>query len=215
MLLFLAMGVGLLAAWLVVQALRPLFERGVVTADDWSHMEDESAALLNRRDRLVSELREIEFEAALHKIDARDLEALRARYEAEALAVMNRLDERAEAYETRIDADVNATLEAARAKREGRAPATPATPATPEAPPAAPEAAPEAPPAPVDDPVVPPPAEPEGPDCVACGETLEPDAAFCDHCGAAQGQACPDCERRNRPGARFCKGCGAALEHAS
>ncbi len=126
MLLFVALAFGLLAVHLVVSAIRPLVESGVVTADDWARIEDNSAELLNRRDRLIAELREIEFEAALHKIDARDLQALRARYEAEALEVVRRLDERAEGYESRIDADVTDTLDAAEVRREQKA--TPPTP---------------------------------------------------------------------------------------
>lgn len=198
MLLLLALAVGVVAIYLVVQAVRPLVEKGVVTSEDWSRVEDESADLLNRRDRLVAELRELEFEASMHKIDARDLEALRARYEAEAVEVVRRLDERAEAYETRIDADVNHTLDAARARRSGAA-----APGRGE-------------------PVVPAPETPEAPEasaasarCGRCEEAIEAEAAFCDHCGAAQGPACPECAMHNRPSARFCKGCGHGLERES
>ncbi len=194
MMLLLALAVGVLAIYLVVQAIRPLVETSVVTSDDWARVEDESAALLHRRDRLVAELRELEFEAAMHKIDARDLEALRARYEAEAVEVVRRLDERAEAYETRIDADVKQTIGAARARKAGKAPPEPSQPVVPAA-----EATGEAPAA----------------RCNACEEPLEVEAAFCDHCGAAQGPACPECSQHNRPSARFCKGCGHGLEKVS
>jgi hypothetical protein len=157
MTLFLAMGAGLVALYLIVQAVRPLLERGVVTAEDWARVEDESAALLTRRDRLIAELREIEFEAAMHKIDARDLEALRARYEAEALEVVRQLDERAQGYAERIEAEVDGV-------------------AGKKTPPRGEEVAPQA---------APEPAAEDSSGCAACGTTNDDDARFCKGCGAS------------------------------
>lgn len=113
MLLFLAIATGLVTAWLVFQAIRPLTERGVVTAEDWARLEDESMDLLNRRDRLVAELRDLEFEAALDKISARDMRELRTRYETEALELSRRIDEGTERYGARISAQVDAAGRAA------------------------------------------------------------------------------------------------------
>lgn len=209
MLLFLAIAAGLASAYLLVQALRPLLESSVVTAADWQRVEDESADLLARRDRLVEELRDLEFEAALNKVSPQDLAELRARYESEAVALVRTLDERASDFDGRIEADVSARIEKADAARAAKAGGA----APPQAAPA-PEAAPAAAPPPAvsldkDE------AEPTaGPQCGACGAGVAPDDAFCDACGAPQQPqpACPSCGEENRPGARFCRKCGAGLE---
>lgn len=206
MLLFLAIAAGLVAAWLIVSAVRPLVERGVVSADDWRRLEDESMELLARRDRLVEELRDIELEAALNKLDPRDLAELRARYEAEAVSLVRALDERVEVYQDRIAADVDA---ASRRRR----PAAAAETAQPE-PKTEPQPEPKAPVKPAPAPAAkarPAAAAADAAGCVACGAALEPEARFCDGCGAAQGAACAGCGQPNRPGARYCKGCGTAL----
>ena len=86
--LVLALGAGLFGIYLLVRTVQPLVESGVVTAEEWQRVEDEASTLLNRRDRLIAELRDLEFEAALNKIDASEMDALRVRYEAEALNVV-------------------------------------------------------------------------------------------------------------------------------
>lgn len=190
MLLFLAIVGGLLSIWLVVLAVKPLVERDVITAEEWQRVEDESMELLNRRDRLLEELRDLEFEAALNKIDPRDLAELKARYEAEAVSVVRELDERVEAYEDRIEADVSTA--ASKKKRKQKQVEA--------------EVAPEA---------VPEPAEPESAPCARCEAPLPPEARFCDSCGAPRDAAvelqCDACGEPNRSEARFCKGCGAAM----
>jgi hypothetical protein len=188
MILAIAILVGLYATYMVVQSIRPLFEGGVST-DEWQRIEDESMALLARRDRLVAELRDLEFEAALNKIDDADLVRLRARYESEALALVKELEEGADHYGERIAEQVSALL-------EGRGvPVAPKSVAPTSADPA---------------PVVPPAEAP----CEGCGAALAVDALFCDACGARKGEAsvaCAGCGTGNRPGARFCKGCGESF----
>lgn len=221
MLLLLAIATGLVALYLLAQTVRPLVEGGVVTAEEWQRVEDESLALLQRRDQLLAELRDIEFEAALNKIDARDLEAMRRRYELEAIELDKQLDEQVGQYDDRIEAQVEETLAAAQARRDAKAGGASAPDEAPAA--AAPAAAPPAGDAPVElakAPAAAPAPEPApaatqapGADCRACGTALDPDAAFCDGCGApvATDHACAACGTENRPGARFCKGCGASL----
>lgn len=157
MLTFIAIAVGAVALWVLISALRPLVERGVVTAADWERVEDEALTLLDQRDRLVAELRELEFEAALDKIGRQDLDELRRRYETEAVALDKRLEEQVGAYGARIDADVEARL-----NRPADAP---------------PEAVAEPPTEPkADQPV-------EGA-CARCGSGNRPGARFCNECGA-------------------------------
>lgn len=102
MFLLLAILVSLLALYLLHLALKPLLDREVVTAAEWDRLEDDSAELIARRDRLVDELRDLESEAALSKLDPDDLLHLRSRFEREALEVVGRLDERARDYTARI-----------------------------------------------------------------------------------------------------------------
>lgn len=211
---------GLITVYLIYQAIKPLIDTTDVTADTLQQVEDESMALLSRRDRLVEELRELEFEAALNKIDARDLKALKARFELEAMDVYERLDQASEAYQARIDAEVDARIKGPAAK--------PSAPARPSA-----EAAVTA----ADEPVVPevdprrsseerttekapggPEEKPEEEmvDCWSCGELRAADGEFCDQCGKPaqppQTHQCPACGHDNRPGAKFCKRCGTGLQ---
>ena len=122
MLIFLATFFCLFALYMVYQSVRPLVESAVVTSDDWQRIDDQSMALLGRRDRLLEELRDLEFEASLNKITDRDMDQLRQRYESEALAVMARLETEASDFGTRIDGDIEAVVEPARQRHAAQAP---------------------------------------------------------------------------------------------
>ena len=207
MLVFIAIAIGLMSAWMLFHSILPLTEAGTVTASEWERIEDESIRLLERRDLLIHELRDLEFEAALNKVGDKDLKMLRARYEAEALDVVRQLDAQAEAYTDRIDVDVADRVAAAEKQRAERA-AEPVIPPAPKAEKAPePEAAPEleaaakaAPEAAADQ------------ACPACDAAVLPDARFCDACGTGLGDVCGACQVRNRAEAKFCKGCGAGME---
>jgi hypothetical protein len=195
MLLLLALAGVLVAGYFVYLALKPLVQSGVVTDADWRRMEDESSELLSRRDRLVEELRDLEFEAAMHKLSDGDLAELRARYEAEAVDVVRKLDEGAEQYQRRLAQAVE--------KAPAKVPAAPVAeaPAATEVPAAG---------VPADAPA------PASATCRSCETALPADAAFCDACGSAQGAAsCEACGASNRAGARFCKACGGNLVRES
>lgn len=49
--------------------------------------------------------------------------------------------------------------------------------------------------------------------CSKCGRRNDPDAQFCDQCGAPMQseQRCPSCREINDDGARFCKSCGQRM----
>lgn len=201
MVLLFAIAAGLVALYLLAQTIRPLFERGVVTAEEWQRVEDESLSLLQRRDQLLEELRDLEFEAALNKVGARDLAALRLRYEHEAVELDRQLDARAEQYDDRIEAQVEQTLANADARRAAKAAAGEPGEAV--------HAAPADAPVGLADGMAG--AQPSAATCAACNAALDPGAAFCDGCGARVQPACAGCGTLNRMGARFCKGCGAPV----
>lgn len=119
--LTLAVLFGLVSMYAFYLTLRPLVEEGQISAEEWERIEDESIALIHRRDRLIDELKDLEFEAEMNKLGNRDLTALRSRYEAEALSVIAQLDNRASAYQAQIDEAVQETLAEARAKKQARA----------------------------------------------------------------------------------------------
>ncbi len=121
MLIYVAIATGLIAVYMLIVTLRPLVDRAVVTADDWQRLEDESLEILLHRDRIIEELRDLEFEAAMDKVEERDLETLRRRYESEALRLMGEIETQVGAYDARIDADVKTVIERARARRAQRA----------------------------------------------------------------------------------------------
>lgn len=203
MLVFIAISVGLVSTWLLFHALLPLTERGTVTASEWERIEDESIRLLERRDLLIAELRDLEFEAALNKVGDKDLELLRARYEAEALDVVRQLDEQAEAYTDRIDTDVADRIAAAQAKRAAQQ-------AEPVVPPKTKK--PVEPVAETAEPVIEIADDAPAQSCPACDVAVQPDARFCDGCGTKLGAACGECGTRNRAEAKFCKRCGTGME---
>lgn len=229
MLLFLAIAAGLFALYLLIQSIRPLVETGVVTAAEWQRVEDESLILLERRDQLLAELQELEFEAALDKIDARDLAALRKQYEVEAIALDKQLEDRREQYGGRIEAQVEQTLADAAARRATRtgeaAPAEPAA-ASPaasasddaagsksttgskgaaETPAAAPSAPAEPDPAPAKVAVA---ASAEPAAAADLALLLGPDEEF------TKPADCGVCGNTMDPGSAFCDGCGAKVMRA-
>ena len=110
MTLFLAITMGIFAVYWIYLSVRPLAEKGVFSAEEWSQLEDDSSKLISRRDRLIEELRDIEFEAALNKVDPRDLAALKQRYEVEAVKVMGALEEEVDRFGERIEADISGVL---------------------------------------------------------------------------------------------------------
>lgn len=110
-----------MAVYMFIVTLRPLVDQAVVTADDWERLEDESLDILLHRDRIIEELRDLEFEAAMDKVEQGDLDVLRRRYEGEALRLMGEIETQVGAYDQRIDADVQDVIERARARRAERA----------------------------------------------------------------------------------------------
>ena len=99
---------GIAALSLLLRSLSPLFDRAVMSAEDWGRLEDESLALLRRRDRLVEELQELEFEAQMNKLGREDLSDLQRQYREEALALMRTLDQHQEGVEGALQQDLEA-----------------------------------------------------------------------------------------------------------
>lgn len=115
--LSLAVIAGLFVIYALYLTLSPLLEEGEISSEEWSRIEDESLELLNRRDRVIEELKDLEFEAAMNKIDDADLTKLKRQYEREALRLIEALDERASTYQVGIQEEISATREAARARK--------------------------------------------------------------------------------------------------
>ena len=117
MLIFVAVAAGLVSVYWLAMTLRPLGEKKVFSAEDWARLEDDSVALLERRDRLIEELQDLEFEASLDKIGDEDLAALRQRYEREALNLMGKLEDDVGDFGGRIEADIESLFSRVRARR--------------------------------------------------------------------------------------------------
>ena len=113
---------GIAALSLLLRSLSPLFDRAVMSAEDWGRLEDESLALLRRRDRLVEELQELEFEAQMNKLGRDDLSDLQRQYREEALALMRTLDQHQEGIEGALKQDLeerSLKREAVRGEQQG------------------------------------------------------------------------------------------------
>lgn len=122
--LSLAVIAGVFVLYAIYLMLSPLLEEGEISSEEWSRMEDESLAILNRRDRVIAELKDLEFEAAMNKIDDADLSRLKHQYEREALRLIEALDQRASDYADDIQGEISATREAARARKASESNAT-------------------------------------------------------------------------------------------
>ena len=118
--LSLAIICGIVVCYFIYLTFRPLLEEGDISAEEWERMEDESIALLNRRDRIIEELRDLEFEAGMNKVEGKDLEMLRALYQNEALQVIQELDDQVGRYQDQIQNQVNERLKEAESRRKAK-----------------------------------------------------------------------------------------------
>ena len=117
--LFVAIVLAMLSLYLVVSAFQPLTEGEIMTVEEWERLEDETLNLLERRDRVFEEIRELEFESATNKVEPDEFERLRRKYEDQALEIMEKLQVEFDAYGSRIEADTSAIIEAAKRRRDG------------------------------------------------------------------------------------------------
>ncbi len=81
----------LAAALALLQLLRGVLTAASRTGSEPTAPDGARESLLAEQRRLVNHLRELEFDAQTGKLGAADLQQLRARYEAEALAIDDRL----------------------------------------------------------------------------------------------------------------------------
>ena len=195
---------GLLSVYLVLSAFKPLTEGTVLTAEEWERLEDETLHLLGRRDRVFAEIRELEFESALNKVDPIEYENMRRRYEDEALEIMGELQTALDAYGTRIDDEIESVLtRATRQKGSSQAPKAEVSP----------DSVIESERAKVETSL---PNAAAGPStCMHCGVGVTPGSLFCDHCGKKLVRNCSVCNQENRVMAKFCKACGAAMSEGA
>jgi hypothetical protein len=157
--------------------------------------------LLAERERVLVQLRDLDFDHATGKIMDDDYAAQRAQLVAQGVAILKQLDALTAAMAP-VPAGANgqaATLddeiEAAVVRARGR----PAGPADDEI--EALVAQRRASPAPV----------PGQMTCAECGAAVVAEDRFCPKCGAAQTVACPACGRVARSGDVFCGSCGQRL----
>jgi RNA polymerase subunit RPABC4/transcription elongation factor Spt4 len=160
----------------------------------------EADALLFRRERLLIQLRDLDFDHATGKIADDDYAAQRAGLVAEGVEVLKALDTLglSAAPSNGAAGSPEDEIEAAIAQARGLAPLPPdeaveaAVRAARQTAPAAPAAA-------------------TARACGNCGAGVQPDDRFCPKCGAPQALACPHCGRPAQAGDVFCGGCGQRL----
>ena len=195
-----------IALYWIFGSFKPLAEQSVMTVEEWQRLEDETTQLLLKRDRVFAELKELEFERALDKVEPRDYELRRQRYENEALALMDKLSTAFGVYEQRIDDEMTAVVEQARARAKARASSIEPTVAQPPAEGHSPAAAPKETSEPREIGVV-----GRTRNCGSCGAALEPDSKFCASCGAGIGKTCASCGKDSKINANFCRHCGTSF----
>jgi hypothetical protein len=167
--------------------------------------------LLAERERVLVQLRDLDFDHATGKILDADHAAQRAVLVARGVELLKQLDAlaastapaapaagRANGHASAVDAEIEAAV--ARARRPAAAPVDDeieglvaqrrARPAPAAAAPAVPA---------------------QATACAECGAAVAPDDRFCPKCGAAQTFACPACGRPARAADQFCGGCGQRL----
>ena len=195
-----------IALYWIFGSFKPLAEQSVMTVEEWQRLEDETTQLLLKRDRVFAELKELEFERALDKVEPRDYESRRQRYENEALALMDQLSAAFGVYEQRIDDEMTAVVEEARARAKARAssgePANALSTRNGSLTDAVSEETVESNTTVVSAPIL---------SCGSCGAALEPDSKFCASCGAGVEKTCASCGKENKSDAKFCRHCGTSF----
>ena len=195
-----------IALYWIFGSFQPLAEQSVMTVEEWQRLEDETTQLLLKRDRVFAELKELEFERALDKVEPRDYESRRQRYENEALALMDQLSAAFGVYEQRIDDEMTAVVEEARARAKARAlssePANALSTRNGSLTDAVSEETVESKTPAVSAPNL---------ACGSCGAALEPDSKFCASCGAGVEKTCASCGKENKSDAKFCRHCGTSF----
>lgn len=176
--------------------------------------------LLSERDVVLQALRDLDFDYRMGRLSDQDYQALRARYAARGVAILQHLDAAAglaseqEALEEGIEAEIRRLRE--RPAREPvkeavRAPAAVsleeaieeevrrlrARPAPAGAKPTRKAARAE--------------ARQKAGRCPNCGQPYLPGVKFCARCGRTLVRVCPSCGATAGPEARFCAQCGAKL----
>lgn len=183
----------------------------------------ELSELLSERDAVLQALSDLDFDQRLGKLSDQDYQALRARYTAQGVAILQQLDAatalagETDALHEDIEAEVRrlrqrpvpevavsaepaevsleeAIEEEVRKLRARPAPAAPLPEVTPAARPTPAEAAATA------------------GRCPDCGQPYLAGDKFCARCGRALARVCPSCGATADPQARFCAQCGAKLQ---
>lgn len=116
--LTLAVVTGIIVLHLLYSVIRPMVEKGQISTEEWARMEDDSMQILARRDRVVEELRDLEFEAAMNKVEDKDYKYLWQKYETEALQLIQQLEGNVDQYREQIEAQVNAYVSSAQKKAQ-------------------------------------------------------------------------------------------------
>jgi hypothetical protein len=150
-------------------------------------------------ERVLTQLRDLDFDHATGKINAEDYTEQRAQLVAQGVSVLKQLDAlsasvaaqptapakgrsvedeiEAAIAQRRAPAEIDAEVEAAVAGRRAASGSAPAA----------------------------------GHPCHACGASVSAADRFCPECGAAQSVACPNCGRPAAAGDQFCGSCGQRL----
>ena len=195
-----------IALYWIFGSFKPLSEQSVMTVEEWQRLEDETTQLLLKRDRVFAELKELEFERALDKVEPRDYESRRQRYENEALALMDQLSAAFGVYEQRIDDEMAAVVEEARARAKARASSSESANALSTRNGSSTDAVSEETVASKTTAV-----SDSNLACGSCGAVLEPDSKFCASCGAGVEKTCASCGKENKSDAKFCRHCGTSF----
>jgi hypothetical protein len=204
--LFFAIVLAMVSVYLIFSAFQPLTEGEVMTAEEWERLEDETLNLLERRDRVFEEIRELEFESALNKVEPTEFIRLRRKYEDQAIEIMDRLQLEFDTYGGRIEQDIVNLVQAAKRRRD--AAKTPTAQDVPASGMAESETASPSPAVQSSATVA------ETVPCVQCKASIPKGSRFCDCCGSTQHNKCSACSEVNRLDARFCKGCGTSFQVA-
>ncbi len=151
------------------------------------------AALEEEKKQILMAIKELDFDRSMNKINDKDFEILRTRYERDALRVLKAIDEEFEGWREKALALAGKHLKTP-AKASGTSGASETADAAPR---------PSAPPAK--------PAEENTHTCPSCKTGNDPDSRFCKKCGSRLPgpRTCASCQTENEADAEFCTRCGS------
>jgi cell division protein FtsB len=182
--------IALLIAATLWWVLKPLWEGGSKTLERGAPLQQQTLAELEqRRNAIYTAIKDLELDFESNKISEDDYRQSRLRFTQQAAGILKQIDHLSQDMDARLDEEIDALLarfQADSPEKDENLQELARAEIKREA--AAPSST-----------------------CPNCQQPVNPDDAFCHHCGASLTGLCPNCQNVAAPGDIFCTRCGTRL----